>query len=201
MKRVLLCMVIAGLPAAAQWRHFGTQPARMSGFFGIGFSEAANPLARGLDAGWNLAGGVGVTGDYFGIMADAMFTEFGINDAALNRSGFRRGHQKYWAITADPIIHINQRGPVDFYITGGGGLYSQITSYRGPFGLAGPYYGREDLTSSNTVFKPGVDGGAGFSFRVGYSETIKIFAEARFHHMFTRDPGASFIPVTIGVRF
>jgi hypothetical protein len=194
-------MVIAGLPAAAQWRHFGTRPEQVSGFFGIGFSEAANPLARRLDAGWNFAGGVGVTGDYFGIMADAMFTRFGINDAALAPSGFRTGHQSYWAITADPIIHINQRGPVDFYITGGAGLYTQTTSYRGQFGLAGPYYGRGDLTSSDTIFKPGVNGGAGFSFGAGYYTRIRIFAEARFHHMFTRDPGASFIPVTIGVRF
>jgi len=40
--------------------------------------------------------------------------------------------------------------------------------------------------------------GVGFAFHVGYQ--IKIFAEARYHYMFTHS-GSSFIPVSFGVRF
>jgi hypothetical protein len=163
MKRLLLCIIVAGLPASAQWRHFGDSSTRPTGFLGIGLSTPTNPVATRLDAGWNLAGGVGVTHGSLGILVDAMFNDFGINQAALVRAGARGGSQKYWAVTVDPIFHVNQRGPVDFYLTGGGGLYSRITKYRASSGLVGQDSGRYDLISSETLYKPGVNGGAGFS--------------------------------------
>jgi len=201
MKRLLLLIIVAVLPASAQWRHFGHRSARPTGFLGVGFSAPTNPVATRLDAGWNLAGGVGVTRGSVGIMLDAMFTDFGITHAALARAGARRGSQKYWAVTVDPIFHVNERGPVDFYLTGGGGIYSQITEYRASSDLSGQYSGRYDVISSHTLYKPGVNGGAGFAFSLGDRSNIKVFAEARYHHMFTRGPGASLIPVTLGIRF
>ena len=201
MNRLFFCLMLAALPAAAQWRHFGDQSLRPTGFVGVGFATPVNPLASNLDAGWNLSGGVGATTNYVGIMLDAMYTGFGINNATLLRAGATSGNQRYWAVTVDPIFHVNQRGPVDFYVTGGGGIYGQMTEYRTPAGFGGFFSGRGDLISSNTIYKPGVDGGAGFSFNLGYVRNIKIFAEARFHHMFTGEPGASFMPVTVGVRF
>ena len=202
MKQILLTLILAALPATAQWRHFGDEPLRPTGSFGAGFSTLINPLATRLDAGWNLAGGVGVTGNYVGINLDAMFTDFGINHATLLRAGLQGGSQKYWAITVDPIFHVNQRGPLDFYITGGGGVYSQITTYRVPrTGFRGPFSERDDLVGSYSLYKPGVNGGAGFSFNMGYRSPVKIFVEARFHHMFTRGSDVSFVPVTLGVRF
>src|SRR5262245_10710313 len=197
MKHILISLVFVTLPASAQWRRFGHEPIRPTGFFGAGFTTPVNPLAGRLDTGWNLAGGVGVSGNYAGIMLDAMYNDFGINHATLTRVGFPKGSQKYWAITVDPIFHVNPRGPLDFYITGGGGLYSQITRYRLPrSGFRGPFSDREDLIASYTVFKPGVNGGAGFSFDMGYRSPIKIFVETRFHRMFTRSD-ASFTPVTV----
>jgi hypothetical protein len=158
-------------------------------------------MATRLGTGWNLAGGIGVTRGSVGIMLDAMFTDFGINQAALVRAGARRGSQQYWAVTVDPIFHVNERGPVDFYITGGGGFYSQITKYRASSGLMGQDSGRYDLISSDTLYKPGVNGGAGFSYSLGHRNNLKLFAEARYHRMFTQGSGASFIPVTLGIRF
>ena len=195
MKRLLLVILIAVVPAAAQWRHFGHPLTRPTGYFGFGLSTPANPVATRLNEGWNLAGGIGVTRGSVGVMLDAMFTHFGITHDALVQAGARKGSQRYWALTVDPIFHVNERGPVDFYITGGGGLYSQITQYRASSG------GGYDLISSRTRYKPGVNGGAGFAFSLGYRSNIKLFAEARYHHMFTRGSGASLIPVTVGVRF
>ena len=201
MKRLLLLIIVAGLPASAQWRHFGHRSTRPTGFVGIGFSTPANPVATRLDTGWNLAGGIGVARGPVGIMLDAMFTDFGITRAALARAGARRGSQQYWAVTVDPIFHVNERGPADFYITGGGGLYSRITKYRASSFLVGQDSGRYDLISSDTIYKPGVNGGAGFSYRLSYRSNLKIFAEARYHRMFTRGSGASLVPVTVGIRF
>jgi hypothetical protein len=202
MKRFPFFIVLVVVPASAQRGPFGPPPdVHPTGFFGVGFTTPVNPLATRLDAGWNLAGGIGVTQEYVGVMLDAMFTDFGITSAALAREGAARGSQKYWAVTVDPIFHVNQRGPLDFYITGGGGIYGQHTEFRvrsdSPRGSSRSF----DLISSNTIYKPGVNGGAGFAFSLGYDTNIKVFAEARYHHMFVGGSDAGFIPVTIGVRF
>jgi hypothetical protein len=201
MKQVILSILLASLPAAAQWRHFGPESPRLTGSFGGGFSSAINPVARGLDTGWNLNGGIGMTTKYVGVNLDAMFTEFGLNHSALAGLGVPRGDQRYWAVTGNPIFHVNQYGPVDFYITAGGGICSQITDLRSHSGYGGPYGGHDDLIYRNTLYKPGVNGGAGFAFRIGNQGNVKIFTEARFHHMFLHGSGASFIPVSVGVRF
>ena len=98
MKRLLVFIIVAGLPASAQWRHFGQRSERSerpTGFFGMGVSTPTNPVATRLDAGWNMAGGIGVTRGSVGIMLDAMFTDFGITRDALVQAGARRGSQKY----------------------------------------------------------------------------------------------------------
>jgi hypothetical protein len=200
MKRLLFTLFIVGLPASAQWRHFGSDQTRFTGYFGAGFATPVNPLAKRLDPGWSLGGGVGVTNNHIGLMFDAMFVDMGMNHRTLASVGAPRGDQKYWALTANPVFHVNESGPVDFYVTAGGGLYSQITEYRTGY-HGDPFYGYDDLLGSYTLYRAGVNGGAGFSFRLGYGNSIRFFAEARFHHMFTHGSGASFIPVTVGVRF
>jgi hypothetical protein len=199
MKQVLLILIVAALPASAQWRRFGPS-VRPAAHIGAGFTTPVNPLGARLDNGWNIAGGVGVTSDYVGVMFDVMFTDMSFNRRTLQRSGIPGGGQQYVAFTVNPIVHINERGPVDFYLTGGGGLYGQITRYRLRFGR-GPFGYDDDFTGSDSLYKPGVNGGVGFAFRLGERSRAKLFAEARFHHMFTRGSGASFIPVTLGVRF
>lgn len=199
MKKLLIFALLAVLPAAAQWRHFGQSEARPTGWFGVGAAAPINPIATRLDTGWSLSGGAGVTAKYIGVMLDANYTDFGINTETLRRIGAPRGSQKYWSITVDPVFHVNQRGPVDFYITGGAGIYSQVTQYRLHFS---DRFSGDDLLYSNAIYKPGVNGGAGFAFNVGgYHNRLKIFTEARFHHMFIGRSGASYIPVTVGVRF
>jgi len=194
MKKILLIFVTL-VPAAAQWRHFGEEPLRPTGFVGIGFSAPVNPAARNLDPGWNLAGGVGIVKKYVGATLDVTFSDFGINHSTLQRLRATDGSQRYWAITVDPMVHVNPRGPVDFYLTGGGGLYSQVTEYR----LRGGF--RDDFELSNSIYKPGVNGGAGFQFRPDRRSHLTVFLEARYHHMFRRGPGASYVPITAGVRF
>jgi len=194
----LLIFLILTLPAAAQWRHFGPKETRVTGYFGMGAAVPINPAARLLDTGWSLSTGVGVTGKYVGVLLDANYSDFGLNRTALARVGASHGDEKYWSLTVNPVFHVNERGPIDFYVTVGGGLYSQIVDFHDHNGF-GPYGGH----GSDTLYKPGVNGGAGFAFNPGPHSPVKIFAEARFHHMFTSGPGAgvSYIPITVGVRF
>jgi hypothetical protein len=195
---LLICLVllVAVLPISAQWYPFSTSDFRPTGGFGVGFATPVNPLANRLDAGWSLAGGAGIQNGPVGVMFDVLVAGFGINHSTLVRHGAQHGTQKYWALTVDPIVHINERGPADFYLTGGIGVYGQITKYRVPAGPASQF----DLIRVENLYRPGVNGGAGFSFNLGYSP-VKLFVEARYHHLFTPGPGASLIPVTVGVRF
>jgi hypothetical protein len=200
MKRTLFLCLAGALTLAAQPRGMGwASETRATGWFGTGPSVSINPIARNLDnVGWNIAGGVGVTGRYFGIMLDATYNDFRLNRRNLYNVGADNGHQRFWGFTLDPVFHVNQRGPVDFYITGGGGIYGDQTALNQRF-YSGNYFRSNDYFS-NTIYKPGVDGGVGFAYSFGGGR-IKVIAESRFHHVFTGGSGASFIPVTLGVSF
>jgi hypothetical protein len=203
MQRLLFFLLVGALPAAGQWRHLGQsyfEHLEPTGFVGIGGSTAVNPLARNLDAGWNFAGGFGVTQGYTGVMADFMFTDFGITHSALVRQDARSGYQRFWALTVDPIVHVNPRGPVDFYLVAGAGLYGQRTGLRAASGLAGQA-SQFDLVRVDTTHDFGVNGGAGFAFSIRPESRVKVFAEARFHRIFNEGSRASLIPITVGVRF
>jgi hypothetical protein len=195
MQRIYL-LLLAALPVLAQYYPSDSPYTRPTGWVGVGLSTPVNPLAQRLDAGWNFAGGAGIQREYIGVMVDALVTGFGINHATLVRQGAQQGTQKYWALSLDPIVHINDRGPADFYLTGGLGVYGQYTKYRIPAGPAS----RFDLIQTESVYRPGVNGGAGFAFDLG-DPRIKLFVEARYHYIFTAGRGASFIPITVGVRF
>jgi hypothetical protein len=199
MKHIVFLTLLSTLPLSAQWHHFGE--ARPTGFFGVGATAPVNPAARQLDTGWGFTGGIGVVKQYVGLNLDFMFNDFGLNRATLRNTGATHGSQKFWALTADPVFHVNPRGPIDFYVTAGGGLYSRITTLRAFSGFGGPFGEAEEVRGSFTSYKPGVDGGAGFAFNLGYTNRVKIFVEARYHRMFTSGFATSFVPVTVGVSF
>jgi len=138
MQRICLVLLAAVLPLSAQWRHFGRSEMRPTASLGVGVATPVNPLAARLDSGWALAGGAGIQNGSVGVMVDFLGAGMGINHAALLRQGAQHGTQKYWALTLDPIVHINERGPADFYLTGGAGIYGQLTKLRAPAGPAGP---------------------------------------------------------------
>ena len=48
--------------------------------------------------------------------------------------------------------------------------------------------------------KGGINGGVGMSFKLG-SSRVKAFAEARYHHIYTRAVGTDIVPVTFGFRW
>jgi hypothetical protein len=197
---------ISAIPVLAQ-PHF-------TGYVGGGPSVPLNPIASRIDNGWNISAGAGLTGRWAGINLNFMYNDFGINQAALNQVQAPDGTTRIWAFTLDPVIHLTsaEHSPVDIYITGGGGIYHRTVEFTQPaiatVTIFDPWWGvaypanilTNQVIGSYGVYKGGVDGGAGVAFRLGQSH-IKLFAEARFHHMFTNGAGTNFIPVTIGLRF
>jgi Outer membrane protein beta-barrel domain len=72
------------------------------------------------------------------------------------------------------------------YLIGGGGVYNLK-----PTGDDVP-----DGADSQTKF--GLNGGAGFDIKAG---SASLFAEARFHNVFTDGSNTNFLPITAGIRF
>ncbi len=187
---------------------------RFTGYVGGGPSFPLNPIARRIDNGWNIGAGVGVTGRWAGLNLDFVYNDFGINQAALAQVQAPNGSTRIWAFTLDPVVHLtpHSEGPVDFYITGGGGIYHRTVEFTQPavatITVFDPWWGvvypanilTNQVIGSYSTYKGGVDGGAGLNFRLGHSHA-KLFAEARYHHMFTRGVGTDMIPVTIGLRW
>ena len=72
------------------------------------------------------------------------------------------------------------------YLIGGGGVYNlKATGNDVP-----------DGTDSSTKF--GLNGGAGFDIKAG---SASLFAEARFHNIFTENNNTNFLPITACIRF
>jgi hypothetical protein len=118
---------------------------------------------------------------------------------------------RVWGFTLDPVVHLTQEGPVDVYVTGGGGIYHRTVEYTQPVVVPGVYFDPwfgfyPAATTANQVigsfgqYKGGIDGGVGFSVKLGQSR-IKAFAEARYHHIYTRNVGTDIIPVSFGFRW
>jgi hypothetical protein len=58
----------------------------------------------------------------------------------------------------------------------------------------------QNVLASYSVYKPGVNGGMGFSF--GTRKNVKFYAEARYHRMILSEHShTDIVPVTFGVRF
>jgi hypothetical protein len=74
------------------------------------------------------------------------------------------------------------------YLIGGGGVYNVKTT-----GNVTP-----GTLFEGGVTKFGINAGAGFDFKAG---AVGLFAEGRFHDVFTSGENVKFIPITVGIRF
>ena len=171
---------------------------RVSFNFGAGFTNPVGATGRDLDVGWNIQGGGGYNfNSTFGLMLDTSFDQMPVNSGTLNSLGLTSGNINLWSLTLDPIVHVNNRGPVDVYFTGGGGLFHQYQDLNGvfttPHGFEFPEY------STYTVNKPGIDAGMGVAF--GDRWHGKFYAEARYERVFLGQYHTDAVPVSFGFRW
>lgn len=191
------------------------QTPRFTGSIGVGFTEPVKDIGSRLDVGWNIAAGAGINlHRNFGINLDFMFNDLAINRATLDNQQVPDGTTRVWGFSLDPIVHFNRsdEARTDFYLTGGAGIYHRTVEFTQPaiatvavfdpfFGVIYPAnIGVNEVIASRSNVKGGLDIGGGVSFRVG-SGRAKIFAEARYHHIYTRDTPTTLLPVTFGIRW
>ena len=178
---------------------------------GGGFTEPVGGTGSHLNTGWNLGAGAGFNfTPYFGALVQFNDQQSDINSGTLARIGFPGGDVNIWSLTLNPIIHTNPRGPVDVYFIGGGGLYHWRQEFTEPgtatFAGFDPFFGFyqaevpvQNVLSSYSVNKPGVNGGIGLAF--GTKWNVKFYAEARYHRIIFGDRHADMLPVTFGIRW
>lgn len=204
---VLGCLTALSItPLAAQEREDHVFTANVGG----GLVMPAYGTGTRHDTGFNLTAGAGVNIKHFGLLGEFMFNQMGINSTTLKSLQFPGGDTRIWAVTANPVIRFAPRGPVDFYLLGGPGVYHRHVEFTKPsvatFTGFDPFFGvffpvavpTNQVLLEYSTTKLGVNGGGGFNFRVG--RNAKFYAEARYHQMYTRRI-TSFVPVTVGFRW
>ncbi len=209
MKRKFFLAPCFGLLALASLN--AQETPRYSFDLGGGFTTPVGNTGRHLDKGWDVRGGAGVNfSPHFGAMLNLGFDSFGVNSTTLSGVGAPGGDLHVFSARIDPIVHLNPKGHVDVYLTGGGGLYRRTQEFTQPtvgratgfdpfFGFYPYSFSATQVLASNTVTKPGVDGGAGIAF--GSKWHGKFFAEARYNRIFMRNTHTDYIPVTFGFRW
>jgi len=183
--------------------------------FNLGAGGTAPVYGTGTrhDTGWNALAGVGFHPiPFLGVRGEFQYNSFDVNGTTLTSLAFPNGNTSVWSLTLNPVINLGARGPVSAYLIGGGGLYRRNTEFTTPTIASvtayDPYFNyfyrvgvpADQVLASQSVLKPGVNGGAGISFRVG-SRRTRIFAEARYHHMYTQPRATTYLPVTVGIQW
>ena len=177
-----------------------------------GFTRPVGTAGRNLDNGWNVGAGAGINFNaWLAAKVDVGYNDMDINSATLNSLGFPGGSFHIFSATLDPVLHLNHRGPVDLYLTGGGGIYHQYQQFTAPtvaFGTVfDPFFGfttvgvpANQVLASYSINKPGFDAGAGIAFGTPYR--VKVFAEAKYNRIFlSNGVRTDYIPVSFGFRW
>jgi hypothetical protein len=180
---------------------------RYSFELGAGFTTSVGNTGRYLDDGWNLKAGAGINfSNYFGVLGEVGYNSLGFNGTTLSGLGYSSGQVNIFSATIDPIVHLTPRSHFDLYAVGGGGLYRWSEQFSQPSGLITPFStGSLPVVipiSGNeySVNKPGWNAGMGIAF--GTKWHGKIFAEARYAHVFlNNNMRGDFVPVTFGFRW
>lgn len=181
---------------------------------GAGFNNPTGRAGKDLNTGWDFD----IRGGYepvreLALDLDFNYNRWNLNNAALARYGEPGGYMTIWSVSFTPEIRGPVRWHVDPYVFGGPGVYYRNLSLTMPatvntfycdyfFGFCYPaVVGVNQVVSSSTTYKMGLNGGAGLEYRIGQSHW-RIFSEARYSRMFTTNGSdLTFIPVTFGVRW
>jgi hypothetical protein len=165
---------------------------------GFGFTTPVGDTGRHVNEGWNLQGGFGYNfSSWVGVKIDLGFSQFGLNGVTLNNIGSSGGSVNVFSTTLDPVVHLNPNGHVDFYLTGGGGIFHQNEDFFPYLNYYPPFAGQ--FAGNYSVNKPGIDAGAGFAMGTRFHG--KIFAEAKYERVFLGNYHTDYLPVTVGFRW
>lgn len=206
MKRFAVVGILCAVAGTIDAQEFS----RFSFSAGAGFTTPVGNTANNLDTGWNISAGGGVNfSQYVGAMLNFGVDFMDPSQAVVSNMGYGSGRANVLSLTLDPIVHLMPKGPVDIYVTGGGGYFRQYLNLGQPvapntagfspfFGFAPEVPPGTELTTSYSINKPGIDAGVGIEF--GHEWGGRFFAEAHYDRIFTGTYHTDYLPVTFGFR-
>lgn len=187
---------------------------KLSFSVGGGPTIPAKGTGRRFDTGYNFNAGIGWHPvRAFGVMAEFGYFKNGINSTTLASVGVPGGGSRVYALTLNPMIHLVPRGRFDAYLIGGGGYYRRTVELTEPSSAIAtgfdPYFGiffpvevpTTNVLGSVTQNKMGVNGGVGIAVRMREDGNATLFAESRYHYIYTTPFRTAILPVTFGFRW
>lgn len=181
MKRMMTGLTVAGLLLVGA----GAAQAQVPVKFGLG-GGATIPLGSTSDAfktGWH---GLALVqfkpaASPVGFQIDGMYQQL------KAKTGLPSGKEQLINGTANVVFTFPTSAETKIrpYLIGGGGIYN--AKFKPTTG-----------SSTGSVTKFGLNAGAGFDFALSGAT---IFAEGRFHDVFTTGSNLKIIPITVGVKF
>jgi hypothetical protein len=178
---------------------------------GGGFTVPAGSTGDYTRWGWNVKGGFDFNfSSHLGAAINVGYDSLPVSTPAALSLGIPGGNVDVMHATLDPVFHLTPKSRFDFYLTGGGGyfrVYRQFaagesgptSAYIPSLGFAAPVNGPVAIPLTYSVNKPGFDAGAGMT--IGAIGHGKVFAEARWEHVFLNGGKMDFLPVTFGFRW
>jgi len=203
-----LAALIFAWPGAAQNTN------KLTFHLGAGFTEPVKYTDSRLDRGFNFLGGAGLNfTPRVGVVGEFGYNQLGLSRAALAVAGVPGGDARVYSLTANPIVRLNPRGRLDAYVIGGGGYYRRTVEFTAPtvatVTVFDPFYGiffpaavpANFILASVTQNKGGLNIGGGVSIAVKPDSNAKLFAETRYHYVYTTPVRTTLLPVTFGFRW
>jgi outer membrane protein with beta-barrel domain len=195
-------------PAAAQ------TPGKFAFNVGGGFTQPVVHTEDRANTGFNIHAGAGMNFiPQFGISAEFGYNRMNLSDSVLTSVGVPGGNAHIFSVTLQPTVHFNPKGRFGAYLTGGGGYYRRTIDFTAPtvdtVTLFDPFYGvffpasvpSTALLASFTQNKGGINIGGGIEARVKADSNAKIYAEAKYHYIYTSPVRTTILPVTFGFRW
>jgi hypothetical protein len=215
MKRKLVCASLCGLAGLFCLQSLAAQNFNRFTFdAGGGFTEPVEHTDGRANVGFNITAGAGYNfSPYFGVLGEFGYDRLGLSSTFLNAAGVPDGNGHMYSVTLQPIVHLNPKGRVGAYVTGGGGYYRRTIEYTQPtvgqITIFDPFWGvvypaavpATQVLASFVQNKAGLNIGAGVEIRVKGDSNAKIFAEARYHYIYTTPVRTTILPVTFGFRW
>ena len=148
-------------------------------------AEAQLPVSFGIAGGPTFSDDAEDMGYHVGALMDINVPLFPVGfrvDGAMNQFNQAGGKLRIFDVTANVMYTPLPTPLVKPYIIGGLGFYSsRITD-------------SDELGTDNM----GINAGAGVKLNL---LALKVFVDARYHHVFTKGEATSFIPVSVGIMF
>jgi|SRR6185369_1056280 hypothetical protein len=219
---VLSWLLSVGLSSLLAQDDF-TEGSKLNTNLGFTFGVPLNPTARFVTYSWGFVAGAGYNFNRRNaLIGEIMWDRFHVDDGALAplrtiaQADGLNGKASLIALTGNYRYELRGNSGGIYFIAGGGGYFwhtslsQEVASGVGttcdPSWLWWGYTcttGVVDVNqtiTSKTTSALGVNGGVGFTTRVG-EPPYRLYVESRYHYIPHKDLNSQFVIVTFGVRF